>query len=113
MKILEREIELDLLDIETMKKYENALEKYMESLQEAKKFKGKDSEGAEMLCQIVYDFFDELIGKDNSIQLLGEKKNYRNCIKAMQEIIEEKQKSEKEINDILGRYSLNEESINS
>lgn len=108
MKILNKEIELDLLDIETMKKYEDALEKYMERLQEAKKFKGKDSEGAELLCQIVYDFFDELIGKGSAVQIIGEKRNYRNCIKAMQEIIEEKQKSEKEINDILERYSLNE-----
>ena len=43
MKILNREIEFDFLDVENMAKYETALEKYMQKLKEIKEYKGKDS----------------------------------------------------------------------
>lgn len=106
MKILNREIEFDFLDIENMAKYEEALEKYMKKLEEIKEFKGKDSEGFKMLCETVYNFFDELIGEGSAVQILGEKRNFGKCAKAMREIIQEKLKSEKEVDDILGKYSL-------
>ncbi len=106
MKILNREIEFDFLDIENMEKYENALEKYMKKLEEVKQFKGKDSEGFKKLCDTVYNFFDELIEEGSAVQILGEKRNFGKCVKAMQEIIEEKLRSEKEVDDILGKYSL-------
>lgn len=112
MKILDREIEYDFLDIENMKRYEKALDIYVEQIEEMKKFQGKDSEGAERICKIIYSFFDELIGQGTAIQILGEKPNYVKCLKAMKQIIEEKLKSEKEVNDILGKYDINDELIN-
>lgn len=106
MKILNREIEFDFLDVESFTKYEDAINNYMNKLEKAKQFKGKESEGRKLLCNIVYDFFDELLGKGTAIQLLGNKLNYGECIKAMQEIIEEKLKSDQEVNVVLQKYNL-------
>ncbi len=106
MKILNKEIEFDFLDVENMSKYEEALEKYMKDLEEIKEFKGKNSEGFKMLCETVYNFFDEILGKGSAMQILGEKRNFGKCAKAMQEIINEKLKSDKEVEDILEKYSL-------
>lgn len=106
MKILEREVEFDFFDIENMAKYETALEKYMNKLEEIKKFNGKESEGFKKICEVVYTFFDEVLGNGSSIQILGEKQNYLICLKAMQEIINEKLNSDKKVEDILGKYSL-------
>ena len=113
MKILNREIEFDFLDVENFAKYENALEEYMKKLNEIKQFKGKESDGRELLCNVVYNFFDELLGKGSAVRILGEKRNYGKCLKSMQEIINEKLKSDEEVNDILGKYSINDELINS
>lgn len=112
MKILEREVEFDFLDIENLERYENALEEYMKELEEVKQFKGKDSEGFKKICGIVYHFFNQLLGEGSAVQLLGEKRNYGKCLKAMQEIVNEKIKSNKEINNMLGKYNLENESIN-
>ncbi|MCI9015732.1 MAG: hypothetical protein HFJ53_00980 [Clostridia bacterium] len=106
MKILNKEIEFDFLDIESMAKYEEALEKYMKELEKIKEFKGKNAEGFKMLCETVYNFFDEILEKGSAVQILGEKRNLGKCTKAMQEIMEEKLKSDKEVEGILGKYSL-------
>lgn len=113
MKVLNTEIEFDFSDVESYKRYENALEKYMEKVQETKQFEGKEGEGKEKLCKIIYDFFDDLLGEGKAIQILGEKLNFIRSIKAMYEVIEEKLKSDKEINNILGKYDINNELINS
>lgn len=112
MKILDREIEFDFLDIENLERYESALEEYMKELEEVKQFKGKDSEGFKKICEIVYHFFNQLLGEGSATQILGEKRNYGKCLKAMQEIVGEKLKSNKEVDNILGKYSLENEPIN-
>ncbi len=106
MKVLNREIEFDFLDVESFTKYENAINNYMQRLNEIKGKKVSESEGRKILCEIVYNFFDELLGQGTAKQLLGDKYHYGKCVKAMQEIIEEKLKSDQEINDTLGKYSL-------
>lgn len=113
MKVLEREIEFDFSDIESYKKYEKALEKYMRKVEETRQFEGKEGEGKEKLCKIIYEFFDDLLGEGKSIQIIGEKLNFKRSIKAMYEVIDEKLKSDKEINNILGKYDINNELINS
>ena len=113
MKILEREVEFDFSDVESYKIYENALEKYMEKVQENKQLEGKEGEAKEELCKIIYDFFDDLLGEGRAIQILGEKPNFKRSLEAMYGVLEEKQKSDKEISDILGKYDINNELINS
>ncbi len=108
MKILNKEIEFDFLDVESLGRYETALEEYLNEVKEIKQFKGKDSEGYKMLCEIVYDFFDKIIGKGTGEKILGKKRNFRNCLLAMEQIVQEKQNSDKEISDILNRYSPEE-----
>ena len=51
-------------------------------------------------------FFYDLLGQGSAFQILGEKLNFKRSLKAMDEIIDEKLKSDKEIEDILGKYSL-------
>ena len=108
MKILNKEIEFDFLDIESMAKYEEALEKYMKELEKIKEFKGKNAEGFKMLCETVYNFFDEILEKGSAVQILGEKRNLGKCTKAMQEItpVLHKLFHKKEVEGILGKYSL-------
>lgn len=106
MKILNKEIEFDFSDVESYKRYENSLEKYMERVQETKELKGKEGVGRGSFCKIIYDFFDDLLGQGSAFQILGEKLNFKRSLKAMDEIIDEKLKSDKEIEDILGKYSL-------
>lgn len=112
MKILEREVEFEFSDVENYKRYEKALEKYMEKVQETKQLEGKEGDGREKLCKIIYDFFDELLGQGSAIQILGEKPNFKTSLEAMYGVLKEKQKSDKEISDILGKYDINNELIN-
>ena len=112
MKILEREVEFDFSDVESYKRYEKALEKYMRKVEEARQFEGKEGAGREKLCKIIYDFFDELLGQGSAIQILGEKPNFKTSLEAMYGVLKEKQKSDKEINNILGKYDINNELIN-
>ena len=113
MKILNKEIEFDFSDVESYKRYENALEGYMEKIEETTRLEGKEGDGRDKFCKIIYDFFDKLLGKGSAVQILGEKPNFKKSLEAMYEVLEEKQKSDKEISDILGRYDINNELINS
>ena len=106
MKILNKEIEFNFSEIENMRKYENALEEYMKELENVKQFQGKESDGFERMCDIVYNFFNTLIGREKTTEILGNKKDYEVCLKAMMEIVNEKQKREKQINDLLDQYSI-------
>ncbi len=110
MKVLDREIEFDFLDVESMAKYENALEKYMNELDDIRKKEAsgqiKEAEGCKLICQTVYTFLDDLIQEGAGTQILGEKMNVRTCALAMSNVLEEKAKSEQSLNDILGKYDI-------
>lgn len=85
----------------------------MKKIQETKQLEGKEGDGRDKFCKIIYDFFDELLGQGSAIQILGEKPNFKRSLEAMYGVLEEKQKSDKEISDILGKYDINNELINS
>ena len=104
MKILGTEINFDFCEVENMAKYENAFEEYMKELEEIKGFKGKDSEGFMKLCNIVYKFFDRLIGEGTANKIFGEKHNFANCMEAMGQVIKTKEDSVIIAQNIIDKY---------
>lgn len=104
MKILETEIGFDFCEVDNVARYEKALEVYMEKLKGVRDFKGKESEGFSKLCDIVYEFFDNLVGKGTSGNIFGVKKNYAECLEAMGQVIKAKEGSVQVVTDMINKY---------
>lgn len=81
------ELELDLFDLDTMEKVETGIKeiftvpKNVENLSTYEQYKSQ--------CDMVYDFIDEVFGDGTADEVLGKKVNYRVCLHALTEIIEQ------------------------
>lgn len=70
------ELEFDLGDIDSQKRYEEALDKMDEAEKKLPKT-GKRSEISEAYCNMFFNLFDDLFGDGTGKRLLGENRNVR------------------------------------
>jgi len=108
MKILGKEIVFDFSLVNCMARYEDAFEEYMKDLEEAKKFNGKEADGMRCLCEIVYKFFDKVIGEEERKKIFGVENNLKHCIEALGQIIQAKEDSIRELNNLIDKYTPKE-----
>ena len=80
MKILDKEIDFDLNDAETIDKIQKIAREYDTEL--------KNSNTLTEACNTYRKFFDTAIGEGTSNSLFGEKNNYMDIITAYNQIIE-------------------------
>lgn len=106
MKIGNKEFDFDVADAECMERYEKALNE----MQKRTKATSKGETASERMkhaCQLVFDFFDQVVGEGTSKQLFGEKMNFRVCFTTYQEFISDCSRECDEFTQTLNQYSSN------
>ena len=90
------ELEFDIFDGETYKKFTEARNEFVEEL-------GKiDNESSDFFirqCRVIKDFFDRGFGEGTGEKVCGERDNLRSCINAMGEAIKEEERQAAEIKE--------------
>lgn len=108
MRILGKEFELDFFDADVQSKIESGMEKIKRRVEENKEIKEqKSSDVIKKTCEIIYEFFDCILGVGASNAIFGEKKSLRLTIEAYDEFVEEKIKQEKVLEELTHKYSAN------
>lgn len=108
MKILNEEFEFDFYDADINEKIENSIEKTSKDIKNKMKLKSKKtSQVIREVCQIIFDFFDNLIGEGTSQKIFKGKTSLTVCIKAFEDFIDAKTQEEKRLEEISKKYSSN------
>lgn len=108
MKILGEEFELDFYDADINEKIENGIEEVSKVIKEKMSLKKqKNSVAIRQVCQIIFDFFDEILGEGSSKKIFKGKTSLTICIKAFEEFMNEKSRQDEYLENISKKYSPN------
>ncbi len=107
MKILDTEIDFDLLDADNIEKFENAAKKVKEKCEKKNIETLSYSETIRKECEIINTFFDEVFGKGTAQKIFKGKMSLTEHINAFQDIVNEKIRKQEEVRNTLNRYLPN------
>lgn len=106
MKIKNIEIDFNFLDADNVEKFENEAKKVIEKTKNEKQIDNMSyAEALRLECNIVEDFIDNVFGKGISKEIFEGKKDLLEHIKIFQEIVDEKNKKQKELEDMYKKYA--------
>lgn len=105
MTINEKLFDVDFTDADLIEKIEVGSKKVFDETERIKNEKFDVAEGIRQECKIIKDFLDYVFGEGTSKELFGEKDSLNLCLKAFEDIINEKERQVKSINDFVSRYS--------
>ena len=106
LKINNVELELDLMDADMADKYEKAYRKMQRDVANIPK-KISLADSIRKQCNLIFCFFNEVFGEGTSKKIFGNKTNLRECIKAVETLIDYVNKDVEEANKIINKYSPN------
>ena len=106
LKINDVELELDLMDADMAEKYEKAYKKMQRDVANIPKNLSL-ADSIRKQCQLIFTFFDEAFREGTSKKIFGNKTNLRECIKAVETLIDHVNKDVEEANKIINKYSPN------
>ena len=106
LKINDVELEIDLLDADMAECYESAYRKMQKDVENIPKNLSL-AESIRKQCKLIFNFFDEVFGEGTSEKIFGNKTNLRECIKAVEALIDHVNKDTEEANKIINKYSPN------
>ena len=106
MKINGKEFEFDIADVDCMGRYENALQVIQEASKNAKTV-GTPSEKLKALCQLVFDFFNTVIGAGAANKIFEGKMNFRVCFEVYEQFVNDCSESCQSLTQKLSKYSAN------
>jgi len=98
--------DIDLTEMGTLKKYEDAHKRVIEAAEKAKKLK-EPVQMIEKQCNAVFDFFNSLFGEGTDKKVFGDKVSLKVCIKAFAEFNEYVANDIQETNEMVSKYSPN------
>ena len=98
-------IDVDFTDADLIEKIEEGSKKVYEETNKIKNEKYQLAEGIRQECKILKDFLDYVFGEGTSKEVFGDKDSLHLCMKAFEDIINEKEKQIKTINDLVSKYS--------
>lgn len=108
MKILDKEFEIDFFDADINEKIEDGIEKVSKSIKEKMEVKEqKNSTAIREVCNIIFNFFDDILGKGSSKAIFKNKVSLTVCLKAFEDFMNEKEKQDKHLEEISKKYSPN------
>lgn len=111
IKIRNVELEFDFNDADDMEKFENAIEKAQQDLNNVKTEGNKTSVVIRESCKVIFDCFNKIFGDGTDKKVFGNKTNLNICIEAFKDLIEARIEQEnqftEEINNIEKKYSPN------
>ena len=106
LKINDVELELDLMDADMAEKYEKAYRKMQRDVANIPKNLSL-ADSIRKQCQLIFTFFDEVFREGTSKKIFGNRTNLRECIKAVETLIDHVNKDVEESNKIINKYSPN------
>ena len=106
LKINDVELELDLMDADMAEKYEKAYRKMQRDVANIPKNLSL-ADSIRKQCQLIFTFFDEVFREGTSKNIFGNRTNLRECIKAVETLIDHVNKDVEESNKIINKYSPN------
>lgn len=103
------ELELDLMDADTMGVYEQLMDEVMEKVRDKDQYKGKSSADAlKLQCRAVDDFFDKMFGAGTADKIfVGAKNNLYAHLKAFAAIAQEGIKAKEKIDSLARPFTPN------
>lgn len=97
MKIFDAEFEIDFFDADILERYETAVENYQKNYAEVTRRQMSAAETVRSLCDVVFDFMDEVFGDGAAKQIFGDECNLRKALMAMQTVNREAAKQREEL----------------
>jgi len=96
--------DIDVLDADESEKFENAIEKVkkIESIECS-----KNSEAIRMICNAIFQCFNDIFGEGTDKKVFGNKVNLMICIEAFEQLIETFNKSNEKAEKFFSKYSSN------
>lgn len=108
MKILEKEFEFDFYDADLMEKVEQEMDKVSKTIKEENVTKvQKSSTIIKKICNIFFNFFDNILGENAHKEIFGTKTSLTLCIKAYEDFVKAKKQQDTELEEISKKYSPN------
>ena len=105
MTINDKNFDVDFTDADLIEKIEIGSKRVFDETERIKNEDFSVAEGIRQECKIIKDFLDYVFGEGTSKELFGNKDSLNLCLKAFEDIINEKEKQVKSINDFVSRYS--------
>ena len=105
MTINDKNFDVDFTDADLIEKIEIGSKRVFDETERIKNENFSVAEGIRQECKIIKDFLDYVFGEGTSKELFGNKDSLNLCLKAFEDIINEKEKQVKSINDFVSRYS--------
>ena len=106
LKILEAEFEFDFYDADELERVEQAFKTVEKTVH---KYMNKktitSSEVIRNVCNIIFDFFNCILGEGADKKIFGNKTNLKMCLDAFEQFVEAKVKQDKEFEKISNKYS--------
>lgn len=100
------ELEIDFTDADILEKIEQGSKKVYDEADKLKNDKDISlAEGIRQECKILKDFLDYVLGEGTSEKLFGKKDSLQLCVKAYEDIINERDKQINEFVDKVSKYS--------
>ena len=106
MKINEKELEFDIADVDCMERYENALKVMQVKSKNAQKG-GSAANRMREACQLVYDFFDSILGEGKANEIFNGKMNFKVCFEVYEKFVNDCTESCQSLTQSLNKYSAN------
>lgn len=116
MKILNTEIEFDFYNAEQAEKFEKYSDIATQELNNINANNMKQSTFIKTVCEIIEKCFDNIFGKDISVRIFNNKKDFHLCIKAFKDLVKARLEQEnmivneiedlqKEMTEVTNKYS--------
>ena len=109
MKIRNIEVDFDFLDADDMEKFETELQKVKDECDLKEKKEMSCAEVIREECRIIDNFFNNVFGKGIAEKIFKGKKNLNDHVRAFEDIVNEKIKQQKDLNNAFERYQPNRE----
>ncbi len=105
MTINDKKFDVDFTDADLIERIEIGSKKVFDETERIKNEDFSVAEGIRQECKIIKDFLDYVFGEGTSKELFENKDSLNLCLKAFEDIINEKEKQVKSINDFVSKYS--------
>lgn len=106
MKIFNVEVNFDFADADDLERFEKEYPETQKQLESIKWDNSKASETIREFCKVIGNFFDKVFGEGTADKVFEKKMNYRKCLQAFKEVVDEKDKQDKEV-DVTLNYLEN------
>ena len=101
------EFDIDFTDADLIEKIDIKSKEVYEEAEELEKNKNNLSpaEGIRQECKIVKEFLDYVFGEGTSEKIFGNKDSLRDCLKAFEDIINERNRQLNNFKEVVNKYS--------